>query len=131
MVHVHDPRVRWSVHASDVMRIVAAVEWGAAPAVDIVAALGGAAGAKPATGRVVVVRGARTEIALRAAGPIEVSDVDPADILALPAALSASAPQISAIIVAHDASLSLLLEPSALIGPEDTVFGEVLCPSRS
>ena len=61
----------------------------------------------------------------------EHAEVDPSDVLALPAALVASTPHISAIVVARDGSLSLLLEPSTVTFAEDTVIGEELCQSRS
>jgi hypothetical protein len=132
MVHVHDPRVRWSVRAAQVLRIAAAASEWHAPTVDLLAVIGAPAGPRDDSHRVVVVRGSRgRDIALLAAGPIDVADVDPADVLALPAALAASAPYVSAIIVARDGSLSLLLEPSAVPFAEDTVPGEELCPSRS
>lgn len=132
MVHVHDPRVRWSVRAAQVMRIAAAaVEWHA-PTVDLLAMLGAPAGPRSTAQRVVIVREASgRDIALLAAGAIDVADVDPSDVLPLPAAFAASAPHISAIIVARDGSLSLLLEPSTVTFAEDTVPGEELCPSRS
>ena len=132
MVHVHDPRVRWSVRAAQVMRIAAAAAEWAAPTVDLLAMLGAPASARDATQRVVIVRAASgRDIALLASGPIDVADVDPSDVLPLPAALAASAPYISAIVVARDGSLSLLLEPSTVTFAEDTVLGEELCPSRS
>jgi chemotaxis signal transduction protein len=132
IVQVHDPRVRWGVRASGVVRIIPAAEWSAVPAVDVLASLG----ALPRTGarirRVIVVRGARgREVALLAAGAIDIADVDAASVLALPGALADRAPQIAAIVVAHDASLSLLLELAAVITPDDIVVGEELCPSRS
>ena len=131
MVHVHDPRGRWSVVASRVARIIAAADQRGAPAIDLLAARGPVAGGASHAGRVVVIRGAGDhEIALLAAGAIEIGDVDPGDVLPLPAALKAAAPQILAIVVAHDASLSLLLEPSAVVFPT-TPCGEELCPSRS
>jgi chemotaxis signal transduction protein len=130
LVHVHDPRVRWGVHASQVVRIVAANEWLAAPAIDVLAALGPV----PRTDslRVMVVRGAGDrETALFATGVIDISDVDQADVLPLPDALAAAAPEISAIVVAHDASLSLLLNPSSVTPPDDSALREEPCPSRS
>jgi chemotaxis signal transduction protein len=134
MVHVHDPRVGWSVHASQVLRIVSLAEWLAergAPAVDVLAAFGSAPSSRLDPRRVVVVRGAgEREIAVLAAGPIDVGDVEASDVLALPAALVGSVPEISAILVARDKSLSLLLELSALTTPEVTVPGEELCPTR-
>ena len=132
MVHVHDPRVRWSVRAAQVMRIAsAAAEWHA-PTVDLLAILGAAPSPRDATQRVVIVREAGgRDIALLAPGPIDVADVDPSDVLALPPAIAASAPHISAIIVARDGTLSLLLEPSTVTFAEDTVLGEELCPSHS
>jgi hypothetical protein len=132
MVHVHDPRVRWSVRAAQVLRIAtAATEWHA-PTVDLLAVLGAPASTRGNGQRVVIVRGSRgRDIALLAAGPIDVADVDPGDVLALPAAFTTAAPHISAIIVARDGSLSLLLEPSTVPFAEDTVPGEELCPSRS
>jgi len=129
MVHVHDPRVRWGVPAAQVVRIAAAADWLTGPAVDVLAALG----PLPRTDnrRVVVVRGAGDrETALLATGMIDISDVNATDILPLPEALAASAPEISAIVVAHDASLSLLLEPSAVIPPDDSALREEPCPSR-
>jgi chemotaxis signal transduction protein len=130
MVHVHDPRVRWGVHASQVVRIVAAAEWLAAPAIDVLAALGPVP--RTDSRRVLVVRGAgERETALLATGMIHVGDVDQADVLPLPDALAATSPEISAIIVAHNASLSLLLNPSAVIAPDDSALREEPCPSRS
>jgi hypothetical protein len=132
MVHVHDPRVRWSVRAAQVLRIAAAATEWHAPTVDLLAVLGAPASPRVDGQRAVIVRGSSgRDIALLAAGPIDVADVDAADVLALPAALAASAPHISAIIVARDGSLSLLLEPSTVPFAEDTVLGEELCPSRS
>ena len=78
-----------------------------------------------------IVRGRQgRDLALLAPGPIDVADVDASDVLPLPAAL-AQTPEVSAIIVARDGSLSLLLEPSAVTIAHDTVPGEELCPSRS
>jgi chemotaxis signal transduction protein len=123
--------VRWSVHASRVLRIVGAAERGDAPAIDVVAALGGTATTRPAARRAVVVRGpGDRELALLAAGPIDVGEVESTDVLALPAVLASPRAAITAIVV-RDASLSLLVEPNALIAPEDTVTGEEPCPSRS
>lgn len=123
LVHVDDPRGGWNVPASHVVRIVSATAWRSTPAVDVLALLGpvAATGHTVAnTHRVVVVRGTGDrEVALLAAGAIAITDVDPSNVLPLPAALSAAAPQVSAIVVAPDAQLSLLLEP------------EELCPSRS
>jgi len=131
IVQVHDPRVRWGVRASGVVRIIPATEW-TTPAVDALAALGALPWTGARTRRVIVVRGARgREVALLAAGPIDIADVDPASVLALPAQLADRAPQIAAIIVAPDASLSLLLELAAVITPDDIVVGEELCQSRS
>jgi hypothetical protein len=133
MVHVHDPRVRWSVRASEVLRIApAAAEWHAIT-VDVLSLIGAPAIARTAAQRVVIVRGGKgrdRDLALLAPGPIDVADVDPSDVLPLPVAL-ARAPEISAIIVARDGTLSLLLEPSAVTIAQDTVPGEELCPSRS
>jgi len=130
MVHVDDPRGKWSVSASEVMRIMAAAEWRAAPATDVLASLGPVPWVR--SRRVLVLRGARgREIALLAAGALEIADVDPGSVLPLPIALASTVPQISAIVVAPDASLSLLIEPSAVISSSDTVVGEELCPSPS
>ena len=131
MVHVHDPRVRWSVRASEVLRIAsAAAEWHAV-AVDALALIGAPAIARTGRHRVVIVRGRQgRDLALLAPGPIDVTDVDASDVLPLPAAL-AQAPEISAIVACRDGSLSLLLEPSAVTIAQDTVPGEELCPSRS
>ena len=131
LVYVHDPRVRWSVRASQVMRIAAVTEF-ADPALDVVVSLGGPPSARGEARRVVVVRGAGDrEIALLAIGPIDIGDVDPGEVLALPPEFAASAPHVAGIIVASDASLSLLLEPSAVTISEDSVFGEELCQCRS
>lgn len=129
MVHVDDPRGRWAVSASEVLRILPAVDWHGAPPIDLLATLGPLGGRAR---RVLVLRGAQgREIALVAAGALAVGDVDPHDVLPLPSALAAIAPQVSAIIVASDASLSLLIEPSAVISSGDPVVGEELCPSHS
>lgn len=114
------------------MRIaVAAAEWHV-PTFDVLSLLGAPPAAPTRAHRVVIVRSRRgRDIALLAAGPIDVVEVDPSSVLALPAALAAYAAQIPAIIVARDGSLSLLLEPSTVTTAEDTVLGEELCPSRS
>jgi hypothetical protein len=131
MVHVHDPRVRWSVQASQVLRIVPADEWRAAPAVDVFAALAPAPNPGADARRVVIVHGADgRETALVASGPISVADVDAGDVLPLPVELTRTALAISAIIVAPDASLSLLLDPLAIATP-DAALREEPCPSRS
>jgi hypothetical protein len=129
MVHVADPRGRWAVSTSEVLRILAAVEWRGRPPIDVLAALGALGGRAR---RVLVLRGrGNREIALVAAGGISVGDVDPHDVLPLPSVLAAACPQVSAIIAASDASLSLLIEPSAVISSGDPVVGEELCPSHS
>jgi hypothetical protein len=129
MVHVADPRGRWAVSASEVLRILPAVEWRGRPPVDVLASLGPLGGRAR---RVLVLRGVgNREIALVAAGGISVGDVDPHDVLPLPIVMAAASPQISAIIAASDASLSLLIEPSAVISSSDPVVGEELCPSHS
>jgi chemotaxis signal transduction protein len=131
VVHVRDPRVRWSLRASEVLRIApAAAEWHAVT-VDMLSLIGAPAVARTASQRVVIVRGGKgRDLALLAPGPIEVTEVDASDVLPLPAALARS-PEISAIIVCRDGSLSLLLEPSAVTIAQDTVPDEELCPSRS
>jgi hypothetical protein len=116
MVHVHDARVRWGVLASQVVRIIGASEWVATPAIDVLAALG----PEPAPGlhgrRVMVVSGANhRETALLATGPIVIGDVDPSTVLPLPDTLAAAVPEVSAIVIANDASLSLLFNPSAVM----------------
>jgi chemotaxis signal transduction protein len=135
LVYVHDPRVRWSVRASQVARIVAVAEWQAAPALDVVESLGAYPSVRGEARRVLVIRARDREIALLAAGPIEIGDIDPGDVLALPAAFAVVASQVAGIIVAPDASLSLLLEPSAVTtsedSVEDSVSGEELCPRHS
>jgi hypothetical protein len=129
MVHVADPRGRWAVSASEVLRILPAVEWRGRPPIDVLAALGPLGGRAR---RVLVLRGVgNRELALVAAGGISVGDVDPHDVLPLPSVLATASPQVSAIIAASDASLSLLIEPSAVISSSDPVVGEELCPSHS
>jgi hypothetical protein len=116
MVHVHDPRVKWAVHASQVVRIVAAADWLAEPPLDVLAALGPVLGTT--VHRVMVVRGAGDrETALLATGVIDISDVEVTAVLPLPDALAVAAPGIAAIILAPDASLSLLVQPSTVIPP--------------
>jgi len=128
MVHVADPRGRWAVSASEVLRILPAVEWRGGAPIDVLGALGPLGGRAR---RVLVLRGVgNREIALVAAGGISVGDVDPHDVLPLPSVLAAASPQVSAII-ASEASLSLLIEPSAVISSSDPVVGEELCPSHS
>jgi hypothetical protein len=129
MVHVADPRGRWAVSASEVLRILPAVEWRGGPPIDVLTALGPLGGRAR---RVLVLRGVgNREIALVAAGGISIADVDPHDVLPLPSVLAAASPQVSAIIAASDTSLSLLIEPSAVISSSDPVVGEELCPSHS
>lgn len=119
MVHVHDPRVRWSVRSAQVARIISARD-SFRPPVDVFAALGGS-DEHADHRRVVVVRLASgDEVSVLAAGPIDVNDVDSANVLPLPDLLAGSAPHVAGIVVAHDASLSLLLELSAVPGLEDS-----------
>src|SRR5215510_12161015 len=130
MVHVDDPRGRWSVSATEVIRIIAASDWHAQAPIDVLAALGPVPWVR--SRRVLVLRGVGSrEIALLAAGALQIADVDPASVLPLPLALAAAVPSISAIVVAPDASLSLLIEPSAVMSSGDPVVGEELCPSPS
>jgi hypothetical protein len=129
MVHVEDPRGRWSVSASEVIRILAAAEWRAST-IDPLAALGPPPRAR--NPRVLVMRGAgNREVALLAGGALAVGEVDPHDVLPLPTLLAAASPQVSAVIVASDASLSLLIEPSAVVSSGDPLVGEEPCPSHS
>ena len=116
-MHVADPRAPWSVAAARVLRIVPLADH-PAPALDVLAAVGAPTGAV----RVMILRGAGGgELAVLAGGAIDIAEVDPADILPLPDTFAAATPQIAAIVVAPDRSLSLLLQPSA----------EEPCPSRS
>ncbi len=129
MVHVADPRGRWAVSASEVLRILPAMEWHGQTPIDVLDALGPLGGRAR---RVLVLRGVgNREIALVAAGGISVTEIDPHDVLPLPSLLAATSPQVSAIIAASDAALSLLIEPSAVISSSDPVVGEELCPSHS
>jgi len=131
MVHVQDPRVRWNVRAAQVLRIVPAADWRAAPPIDVLAALAPAPAPHDDTLRVIIVRCAGGhETALVAGGPISVADVESGDVLPLPIELARTALEISAIIVAADASLSLLLDPLAIATP-DAALREEPCPSRS
>jgi hypothetical protein len=131
LVHVADPRVRWSVSAAQVVRILPAGDW-QTPLIDVLAGLGVEPSAEASARRVMIVRGAGDqELAVLAAGPIDITEVDPGDVLALPAAFARATPQISAIVVAADQSLSLLLQPTAVLPCGDIVPGEDLCPSRS
>jgi hypothetical protein len=130
MVHVDDPRGRWSVPAIQVLRIVTAAEWSAGsaigpaigPAIDVLAALGPLPWTR--SRRVLVLRARGREVALAVAGALAIDEVATADVLPLPSVLAAATPQIAAVIVASDTSLSLLIEPSAVVGEE-------LCPSHS
>ena len=131
VVHVRDPRVSWCVRAAQVLRIAGAAEWWG-PVIDVLALIQGAPSPASKARRIVIVRvPGGPEIGLDAAGPIDVADVAASDVLALPPALAASAPRISAIVVARDTSLSLLLELTSVSFAEDTVLGEELCPGRS
>lgn len=130
MVHVDDPRGRWSVSATEVMRISASTDWHTAAPLDVLATLGPVPWVR--SRRVLVLRGAGgREIALLAAGALQIADVDVASVLPLPITLAAAVPSVSAIVVASDASLSLLIEPSAVLSADDPVVGEELCPSPS
>jgi len=131
LVHVDDPRVRWSVSAAQVVRILPAGDW-RAPLIDVLAALGVAPGDDRHTRRVIIVRGGDGhELAVLAAGAIDIAEVDPADVLPLPDSVARASPQITAIVAFADHSLSLLLQPTAVLPPDDTVPGEELCPRRS
>lgn len=128
MVHIDDPRGRWSVPAAQVLRIVAATEWIAAPAIDVLAGLGPLPWSRSRRVLVLGVRG--REIALVAAGALAIEEVAASSVLPLPGVLAAATPQVCAIVVGPDASLSLLIEPSAVTSGDPAV-GEELCPSHS
>lgn len=128
LVHVDDARGRWSVPAGEVVRIVAAAEWPGV-AIDVLAALGPLPRAR--SRRVLVLRARGRELGLVACGTLEIAEVARADVLALPSELAAATPQVAAVIVAPDASLSLLIEPSAVMPSGDSVVGEETCPSHS
>jgi hypothetical protein len=120
LVLVHDPRVRWSVPAEDVVRIVAAADWRAAPPVDLFARLGPLAVDELHAGRIVVVRGARDrEAALVAGGPVRIEEVAAADVLALPGVFADAMPEIAAVFISPDASMSLVVRPAAVAGRAD------------
>jgi chemotaxis signal transduction protein len=132
MVHVHDPRVRWSVPASQVVRIIAASDWLASAPIDVLAMLGPVPDPDDHARRVVVVRGAHDrETALVAGGPVRIEELEATDLLALPDVFSLAMPQIAAIAVSHDASMSLVLRPSAVAGTDAAPLSEEPCPSRS
>ena len=119
LVHVADPRVRWSVSAAHVLRVVPADAW-RTPMVDVLAALGAVPSADAQAHRAMIVLGAGDrEVALLAAGAIDIAEVDPADVLLLPDLLALGSPQISGIVAFADHSLSLLLQPAAVLPPDD------------
>jgi chemotaxis signal transduction protein len=119
------------VSAAQVVRIVPAGEWRTAM-VDVLAALGDAPTTETQARRVMIVRGAGDrEVAVLAAGAIDIAEVDPADVLPLPDTLALATPQIRAIVAFADHSLSLLLQTTAVLPPDDIVTGEELCPRRS
>jgi chemotaxis signal transduction protein len=124
LVHVADPRVRWSVSAAAVLRILPAAEW-PTPLVDVLIGLGAAPAQEEHARRVMIMRGAGDrELAVLAAGAIDIAEVDPIDVLPLPETFARVSPQISAIVAFADHSLSLLLQPSAVLPPDDIVLGE-------
>jgi hypothetical protein len=132
MIHVHDPRAQWSVIASQVVRIISASEHGTTPALDVLAVLGVAPNLRGAAQRALVIHSADGgELALLAGGSIDLTSVETSAVLPLPSEVAASCPQFSAIVVGQNASLSLLLEPSAIPSPGETVPVEEPCPSRS
>lgn len=132
MVHVRDPRARWSVPASRVVRIVSAIDWGTAASVlDPLAPIGALPVDEDQRHRVIVLRGdGDRELAVIAAGAIQIADVEASDVLAMPPELSGVA-AFSAIIATSAApaatpsssgstttpsatSLSLVIDPRAL-----------------
>jgi len=136
MVYVHDPRVRWSVPASQVLRIISADDWAdtrrSSPAIDVLLALGPAPDQARDARRVLVVLGARDrEAALVAGGPVKIEEVDPASVLPLPSLFAATLPQVAAIVVSPDASLSLVVRPERVTAANDSAPPEEPCPSRS
>lgn len=123
MVHIHDPRARWTVPATRVIRIVSARDWAddwvAEPARDVLSRLGPQPPEGDDAHRVMVLRGARDqEVAVIAAGAIHIGDVDASDVLTLPPLFAKATPEIAAIVVSADASLSLLLDPLAITTPD-------------
>jgi hypothetical protein len=121
MVHVQDPRVAWSVPAADVVRIVSVDDWrAAAPPIDVLAALGPVPHVDLLSRRVVVVRGVRDrETALVAGGPVKIQDVELSALLSLPSLFAAAMPEVAAVVVSPDASMSLVLRPSAVADRAD------------
>ena len=130
MVYIDDPRGRWSVPAAQVLRIVAATDWILTPAIDVLAGLGPLPWSRSRRVLVVSARG-RDVVALVAAGAIAIEEVAASAVLPLPRELAAATPQVSAVVVAPDASLSLLIEPSAVLSSGAPEVGEELCPSHS
>ena len=121
VVHVHDPRVRWGVPASQVVRILPAAEWQAGPPIDVLAAMGPVPAGGGHARRVLLVHGVGDrETPLLATGMIHIADVEASAILPLPDTLAAKSPEVSAIVVAPDDSLSLLFQPSAVKSPDDS-----------
>ena len=120
MVHVRDPRARWSVPAARVGRIVSAAEWSAPghealTVLDPLAALGALPTDDDLRHRVIVLHDGGREIAVIAAGAIQIADIESTEILPLPPELSGIA-AFSAIIAPREAhgSLSLVIDPRAL-----------------
>jgi hypothetical protein len=120
MVHVRDPRARWCVPASRVGRIVSAAEWSAPgheamPVLDPLAALGVLPSDDDLRHRVIVLNDGGRELAVIAAGAIQIADIEPGDVLPLPPELSGIA-AFNAIIASREASgpLSLVIDPRAL-----------------
>jgi hypothetical protein len=126
MVQIVDPRGRWNVQAARVMRIASVRELLDDPgeagdlartATDPLAELGPLPDEGDNTHRVFLLRHGEHEAALTAAGAILIVDVETDHVLPLPREVAGLAPQIAAIIIAQDESLSLLIDPFVPLEP--------------
>lgn len=114
MVIVRDPRACWSVPASHVVRITSAADWRADQVyLDVLRSLGPAPMVGAELHRILFVVGHQGDLALYAAGAIEIADVPRSDVLPLPAPIAETSPEVAAII-ANDATLCLVLDPVVL-----------------
>jgi hypothetical protein len=102
-----------AIEAARVDQIVPAAQWQGPPGVDLFSLVGYAAPPGDEA-RMLVVRRARGELVIRAAGTLRMRNVERSQVLPLPSLLATRAPAISSVVLIAGALPLLIVDPDQI-----------------